>query len=401
MANVANGEAGRQLREVIKDKTVVIVDPSANYRNSLRQFLQNYHYRNVKLATSIADVRQLMHTTEIGMFVVEWNLGRESGLEFFKELQKMPKYRFLPFLMISGDNLKHDVMLASELGVRHYLIKPFSFEDFTEKILAMMHDALNPNPLQRVIDEGIFLTLQGDLDQAVEKLNEALSLDPESARAHCAMARVHIQRDQLDQGIPLLIKACELNPEFVEAHRLLLRVYQEKENKRGVREQASILHTISPDNIRYTMLLAELHLEDEAYDQAELFFQKTTQLQSRHRDAHWNLAELAMRRENYAKAAKHYRRALTEDKYSVRIYNALGMCYIRMEEFEKGTTCYRQAIELEPEDPRLHFNLGFAQERRGRIGDAIIQYKQCLKLDAKFRKAAKAIERCEKRVTRD
>src|SRR5690606_34555561 len=118
----------------------------------------------------------------VGLFIVEWGLDDVNGLQFCRELRRNAKYKNTPFLLLSTENLKQDVILASEVAIDGYLLKPFSYEDFCSQILTIQKMYASPNRSNTLLDLGDDKLARGDLTGAETNYQKALEVKPGSAR---------------------------------------------------------------------------------------------------------------------------------------------------------------------------------------------------------------------------
>ena len=62
------------------------------------------------------------------------NMPDMNGVELFKNLQKDPNLKDIPFILITGDNNEANVIKALKAGIRHYIVKPFTQKTLESKI---------------------------------------------------------------------------------------------------------------------------------------------------------------------------------------------------------------------------------------------------------------------------
>ena len=128
----------KSLAEFLGDRWVLVVEPTGNYRTSIKQFLANLKVKRVKLVSTVADARREMLTAKIGLFIVEWALDQQNGLQFCRALRREAPYKHTPFLLLTVENLRQDVVLAAEVEITAYLLKPFSFEELLARVRAAL-----------------------------------------------------------------------------------------------------------------------------------------------------------------------------------------------------------------------------------------------------------------------
>lgn len=123
-----------QIRDILRDNWVLVVEPAINYRSSIKSFLSNLKVRKVKFVRSVEEAHRELLTTKIGLFIVEWALQDINGIQFCRQMKQERAATDIPFLLITVENMRSDVILASEVGTDGYLLKPFSFEDFADAL---------------------------------------------------------------------------------------------------------------------------------------------------------------------------------------------------------------------------------------------------------------------------
>lgn len=371
----------------------MIVDPSSNYRNSLKQFMLNLKVKNIRCVSSVKEARRAMLTLPVGLLIVEWIGNEENGLQFHRNLIREKKTEMIPFLLLSGENQRQDIILASEVGVISYLLKPFSFETFVDKIATLLNEISNPNPIKQSLRSGFLALEENELNEARKFFEESLKLEPSSAKAYSGLAHVELKQHRYPKAIISLKKALELNSSFLEAHRLLLDVYEKTQDHDGMMQQAKLLHHESPDNPKYTLILATLYLKNKQLNESEAYFRKTMQLAPSLAESYKGLGSIEVERKNFEKADKFFRKALDLDQNDVSTLNSLGLTYINLGRFSDGMQKYRQALSLKPKDYRILFNIAQAYEKQDDKRSAYEYYKRCLMEKPDFEKASRGLTR--------
>ena len=78
--------------------------------------------------------RGIAQRKPIHVVISDWNMPGVSGLALLKYVRSQPKLHELPFLILTSNNQKEQVMEAIQNGVSAYLTKPFSLEVFEDKL---------------------------------------------------------------------------------------------------------------------------------------------------------------------------------------------------------------------------------------------------------------------------
>ena len=56
------------------------------------------------------------------------------GIDFLRRVRADEKYKHIPFLMVTAEARKDNVLEAAKAGVSNYITKPFTAEDLQKKI---------------------------------------------------------------------------------------------------------------------------------------------------------------------------------------------------------------------------------------------------------------------------
>ena len=118
---------------------VLVVDDFATMRRIVRNLLKQLGYTQVVEATDGSVALNALKKEEIGLIVSDWNMPNMSGLELLKAVRGDEKLKDIPFIMVTAEGMKDNVIEAVKAGVSNYLVKPFTPETFSEKLSAVFN----------------------------------------------------------------------------------------------------------------------------------------------------------------------------------------------------------------------------------------------------------------------
>jgi tetratricopeptide (TPR) repeat protein len=385
----------RELNDYLNERFVLVLEPKPSYRASLKNFLVNLKVKHVRFVGSVAEAKREMLTLKIGLFICEWLLPEKNGLQFCRELRKDRKYKTTPFLLLSTENLRKDVILASEGGVDGYLLKPFSYEDFCSQIATIVATAKNPSSLNSLLDRAETHVDQKEYWVAEALYKEALAMKPTSAKALAGLGRLQLAEKNRPKALTFFQQAIMNNPEYLDGYKYILEVAEEMGDAQSILQNATILHNLSPENPRYALLIAYAHMELGNLQQSEIEFKRCIRLSPAVADGYKGLGHLYIQKKDYEKARKTLAKALELDKADVSILNALGLAYVRQNLVDEGIQKYRVALALDASDERVLFNLALALEMKGDLKTAREMLQRALAANADFAKAKRNLERIQ------
>jgi two-component system chemotaxis response regulator CheY len=70
----------------------------------------------------------------IDLIISDWNMPKMTGIEFLKKVRASDAYKATPFLMVTAEAQKQNVIEAVQAGVLNYIVKPFTAEAISEKL---------------------------------------------------------------------------------------------------------------------------------------------------------------------------------------------------------------------------------------------------------------------------
>ncbi|MEI7850519.1 MAG: tetratricopeptide repeat protein [Kiritimatiellales bacterium] len=117
----------------------------------------------------------------------------------------------------------------------------------------------------------------------------------------------------------------------------------------------------------YHIIMGQQALSVNEPKQALEHFQKVTEIYPDIEGLHRAVGMLYLQSTNYALAAQHLEKALTE-KEDPDVVNNLAVAYIGTEEYDKAEKLLKRVLELEPENPGVHKNLA-ALYRKMKLDD--------------------------------
>lgn len=379
-------------REILGPKFVLVVEPTLNYKNSMKGFFSNLKLQNVKFVSSVKEAKVALLTLDVGLFICEWSLKEQNGIQFCREIRENARYQTVPFLLLTVENLKKDVVLAGEVGIDGYLLKPFSYEEFQDALVHVLKVQHTPSTINKNIAEAQNLMGEDNLEAAEDLFKKIVAESPLSARAWHGLAQIADKKNDPGKALELLKRAVDINPDYVDALRDLIELLAIRGPVRDLILYAQKAHEISPENPKYTIMLARAHLEEEEYALSEQFFKRTIRLSPKLAQAYKGLGRLYMIQEDYDSAMKNFERALDLDEGDVSTLNSLGMTYVKLGKFQNGIDKYQAALKIRPHDHRILFNLGYAKEKVNDFQSARYFYEQVLSMRPEFDKAARRLK---------
>jgi len=117
-----------------KNMKILIVDDFATMRKVIKNLLRQIGYQDVTEAEDGVHALKELKSQKIDFVISDWNMPNMTGIELLRAVRADSELSSLPFLMVTAESLKENVVEAVKAGVSNYIVKPFTAEVLNEKI---------------------------------------------------------------------------------------------------------------------------------------------------------------------------------------------------------------------------------------------------------------------------
>jgi two-component system chemotaxis response regulator CheY len=124
--------------EADKKIKIMVVDDFATMRKVIRNLLKQVGYDNIVEAENGETALASLKSQKVDFIISDWNMPNMTGLDLLKAVRADGELCNIPFLMVTAEALKENVVLAVKAGVSNYIVKPFTAEVLNEKIDKIM-----------------------------------------------------------------------------------------------------------------------------------------------------------------------------------------------------------------------------------------------------------------------
>jgi two-component system chemotaxis response regulator CheY len=117
------------------DMKILVVDDFPTMRRIVKTLMRQNGYTNFVEAEDGAQGFKMLETMpDIEFIVSDWNMPNMTGLEFLKAVRADARFKHLPFLMVTAEAEKENIIEAVKNGVSNYIVKPFTGATLQEKL---------------------------------------------------------------------------------------------------------------------------------------------------------------------------------------------------------------------------------------------------------------------------
>ena len=113
---------------------VLVVDDFATMRRIVKNVLKQIGFTQILEADDGTTALGVLKDNKIDLIISDWNMPQMSGLDLLKTVRKEDATREIPFVMVTAEAQKDNVLQAVQAGVSNYIVKPFTADAVKEKL---------------------------------------------------------------------------------------------------------------------------------------------------------------------------------------------------------------------------------------------------------------------------
>lgn len=335
------------------------------------------------------------------LVVCDIKMERLDGISLLKRCRAHPKYKFLPFLMISGDSdQSYIAATVGEWGASDFIVKPFSMETFISRVQLVMRSLGDQNTqilrkadqlrqeghpeaaisilehaenrskltLAKLINiKGECLSEIGKLEQAAEEFQKAMAISTIFTAAYKNHANTHLKLGNLNKAIESLRHIDNVSP--MDNDRSVLignTLIQMGEQEKGTQYMNEALRKC-PSSQRCNLLkqFATIYISNEMYNEAEQAFSN-----------------------------------LLDSNQDAETFNQLGISLRQQHKYAESEQCYLKALKVYPDNPIILYNLAVLYIASKNFSGAIKYLNRAVKANPDFKDAIVLLEKVEHNVSK-
>ena len=113
---------------------ILVVDTFANMRRIVKGVLKQLGYKKVIEAEDGMAALQELKKENIGLIIADSNIPKMTGLGFLKAVRSDRSLKDIPFIMVTAEGEKENVIEVVKAGVSNIIVKPFPPEILKKRI---------------------------------------------------------------------------------------------------------------------------------------------------------------------------------------------------------------------------------------------------------------------------
>jgi len=120
------------------DPRFLIVDDFSTMRRIVRNLLKEIGFNNAEEAEDGAVALNLLRQSKFDFVVSDINMPNMDGFALLSNVRADENLKGIPFLMVTAEAKKEDIVRAAQNGANGYIVKPFTKATLEEKVQKIM-----------------------------------------------------------------------------------------------------------------------------------------------------------------------------------------------------------------------------------------------------------------------
>ncbi len=382
------------------DDPILLIEDQQDLRLIVAHHLNKLGYRSVRQFMNGHDALHFMRDnpgTNFAVTICDKEMPVMGGYDYLNEIKDNAIYSRTAFAICLDAPDKSEIMLASENGVDGILVKPFSFNDIIPKLRQAYKVFHNPNNPELIYELAKKELRANNLDKAEYIYNRLVQNTQRAARPLVGLARVAIEKQDIANALRLLEEAEQRNKYYVHIYAERGRILAKENNVEAAIVEFKRAIKLSPLNpIRYEEA-AELMFRMEKYRESIELLTLAIDNELSFPRLHHYLSQACFAEQDFKKAIRHIKQALSIDPENIVYLNQLGICFKESEQYEEASKTYNTVIKLDPNNRSALYNKAIMLATKGQYEEAIKLLKRCLEKHPEFDQARRKLQELEEK----
>ncbi len=211
----------------------------------------------------------------------------------------------------------------------------------------------NPGDVEVIIDFGLLLLEAGKIEQAAEKFNRALEMDPQCAQAMFYLGEISLNNNQPEKAELFYKKAIAqdeqiLGPSYRLAQRAMFQA-----NKRQAKSYLLAELKACPEDAAILVSMASMFLELEDYESAINCLLQAVDIDDSNAQANYYLGLVSALKQRYENAEEFFNHTLELQPDHIETLRDLAVILVETGRIPQAVQTINRAASLASDDPQV------------------------------------------------
>ncbi len=116
---------------------ILIVDDYSTMLRINKNLLKQLGFIIIEEAANGQEALDKLNQHPFDLIISDWNMEPMSGLELLIAVRNDPNLMNIPFIMMTAESKRENIIAAKQAGVTNYIVKPFNSGVLKHKLVAI------------------------------------------------------------------------------------------------------------------------------------------------------------------------------------------------------------------------------------------------------------------------
>lgn len=116
------------------DMRVLVVDDFATMRRIVKNVLKQIGFTNIDEADDGKSALKELKKEAYDLVLCDWNMPEMPGIDLLVAVRADDQLKEIPFVMVTAEAQKDNILEAVKAGVTNYVVKPFTADTVEQKL---------------------------------------------------------------------------------------------------------------------------------------------------------------------------------------------------------------------------------------------------------------------------
>ncbi len=120
--------------QINRDMNILVVDDFSTMRRIVKNLLKELGFHKFDEADDGATAWPMVQSGKYDFIVSDWNMPDMTGIDLLRHVRADESLKDTPFLLITAEAKRSQILEAAQAGVDGYIVKPFTAATLNGKI---------------------------------------------------------------------------------------------------------------------------------------------------------------------------------------------------------------------------------------------------------------------------
>lgn len=112
----------------------LVVDDFSTMRRIVRNLLKELGFSHIEEAEDGAAALSKLRADDFQFVISDWSMPNMDGITLLQTVRSDPRLKDLPFLMVTAEAKRENIIIAAQAGASSCIVKPFTAASLQEKL---------------------------------------------------------------------------------------------------------------------------------------------------------------------------------------------------------------------------------------------------------------------------